>query len=222
LSKRRTDIGAVAIGVGTAEIAAGIVEIVVGTADTTVVGIAATGVTEGSAGSIVTVGAIVGGGATGFGFACGRSVSRRPIFGEDLSASRPILETAADLSKWLGKGSTVTLDSAVDRISNCGGDRRYSRGGVYICECGALPFVRRCNRRGNREVVVTEYERFRLTELVWQYVRSRSKLGCISVAAASKAVATVMPDCPVGAELEELIEEIALKDGHSLLLDAHQ
>ena len=69
---------------------------------------------------------------------------------------------------------------------------------------------------------MTEYERFRLTELVWQYVRSRSKLGCISVAAASKAVAAVMPDCPKGSELNELIEQIALKDGHSLLLDAHQ
>jgi hypothetical protein len=69
---------------------------------------------------------------------------------------------------------------------------------------------------------VTEYERFRLTDLVWQYVRSRSKLGCISVAAASKAIVTVMPGCPVGPELEELIEEIALKEGHSLLLDSHQ
>ncbi|MDW6020272.1 hypothetical protein SAZ10_00685 [Mesorhizobium sp. BAC0120] len=69
---------------------------------------------------------------------------------------------------------------------------------------------------------MTEYERFRLTELVRRMFVAARDWDAFRSLTLSKAVAAVMPDCPVGPELEGLIEEIALKDGRSLLLDAHQ
>jgi hypothetical protein len=57
---------------------------------------------------------------------------------------------------------------------------------------------------------MTEYERLRLNEVVEQYVRSRSRTGTM-----------VLPDCPLaGKELEDVILHAALRNGHSVYLDA--
>jgi hypothetical protein len=67
---------------------------------------------------------------------------------------------------------------------------------------------------------MTEYQRLRLQELVDQYVRSRSKAGAVSVAAACRAIRTVMPDCPLAEQdLEDQIFQAAMKHGHSVHLD---
>ena len=67
---------------------------------------------------------------------------------------------------------------------------------------------------------MTEYQRLRLRELVDQYVRSRSKCGSVSVAAACRAIRTVMPDCPLAEQdLEDQIFQAAMKHGHSVHLD---
>ena len=68
---------------------------------------------------------------------------------------------------------------------------------------------------------MTEYERLRLNEVVEQYVRSRSRTGTVSVAAATTAITTVLPDCPLaGKELEDVILHAALRNGRSVYLDA--
>jgi hypothetical protein len=74
-------------------------------------------------------------------------------------------------------------------------------------------------RVANWEVAMMEYQRLQLTELITQYVRTRSKLGAVSISAASDAVRRFMPNCPEGPEVEKLIADIALDNGHSLLLD---
>jgi hypothetical protein len=67
---------------------------------------------------------------------------------------------------------------------------------------------------------MTEYQRLRLQELVDQYVRSRSKAGAVSVAAACRAIRTVMPDCPLAEQdLEDQIFQAAMRHGHSVHLD---
>jgi hypothetical protein len=67
---------------------------------------------------------------------------------------------------------------------------------------------------------MTEYQRLRLQELVDQYVRSRSRAGSVSVAAACRAIRTVMPDCPLAEQdLEDQIFQAAMKHGHSVHLD---
>ena len=67
---------------------------------------------------------------------------------------------------------------------------------------------------------MTEYQNRRLRELVDEYIRSRSKVGSVSVAAASRAVTTVMGDCPLQeSELENLIAWRAIENGRSVLLD---
>jgi hypothetical protein len=70
------------------------------------------------------------------------------------------------------------------------------------------------------EAAVTEYQRLRLHELVDQYVRSRSRAGAVSIAAACKAIRAVTPDCPVtDQDLEDQIFQAAMKHGHSIHLD---
>ena len=67
---------------------------------------------------------------------------------------------------------------------------------------------------------MTEYQNRRLRELVDEYIRSRSKVGSVSVAAASRAVTTLMGDCPLQAgELENLIAWRAIENGRSVELD---
>ena len=63
---------------------------------------------------------------------------------------------------------------------------------------------------------MTEYQRLRLQELVDQYVRGRSKAGAVSVAAACKAIRTVMPDCPLAEQdLEDQIFQAAMRASDS-------
>jgi hypothetical protein len=67
---------------------------------------------------------------------------------------------------------------------------------------------------------MTEYQNRRLRELVDEYIRSRSKTGSVSVSAASRAVTTIMNDCPLEeGDLENLIAWRAIENGHSVLLD---
>ena len=67
---------------------------------------------------------------------------------------------------------------------------------------------------------MTEYQNRRLRELVDEYMRSRSKVGSVSVAAASRAVTSLMDDCPLEErDLENLIAWRAIENGHSVLLD---
>jgi hypothetical protein len=70
------------------------------------------------------------------------------------------------------------------------------------------------------EAAMTEYQRLRLHEIVDRYVRGRSRTGAVSVAAACKAVRTIMPDCPLGEQdLEDEIFQAAMKHGYSVHLD---
>jgi hypothetical protein len=67
---------------------------------------------------------------------------------------------------------------------------------------------------------MTEYQNRRLRELVDEYIRSRSKVGSVSVSAASRAVTTIMSDCPLeDRDLENMIAWRAIENGHSVLLD---
>ena len=67
---------------------------------------------------------------------------------------------------------------------------------------------------------MTENQNRRQRELVDQYIRSRSKVGSVSVAAASRAVTSLMDDCPLPEnELENLIAWRAIENGRSVLLD---
>jgi hypothetical protein len=67
---------------------------------------------------------------------------------------------------------------------------------------------------------MTEYQNRRLRELVDEYIRSRSKTGSVSVSAASRAVTTIMSDCPLADDdLENMIAWRAIENGHSVLLD---
>ena len=65
------------------------------------------------------------------------------------------------------------------------------------------------------------YEPRRLQALIEQYMESRaSGMSIISVAAASKALRTVMPDVPAGhAALGEMIAASAVKHGYAVSFD---
>jgi hypothetical protein len=68
---------------------------------------------------------------------------------------------------------------------------------------------------------VIKYHPVRLNELIDHYMETRSaKRSPISVAAATKALMTVMPDCLVeGLQLSNMIARSAVKHGHAVSFD---
>jgi hypothetical protein len=69
-----------------------------------------------------------------------------------------------------------------------------------------------------------KYHPVRLNELVEHYMDCRtSKVSAVSVAVASKAVKTVMPDCPLrDRELADLIATSAIRHGYAVSFDLKQ
>jgi hypothetical protein len=68
---------------------------------------------------------------------------------------------------------------------------------------------------------MTEYLQRRLSEVVEQYVLSRSKSSPLSVTKAIRAIRTVISDCPVlDQQLDEMIVEAALEAGHTVKFDS--
>ena len=65
-----------------------------------------------------------------------------------------------------------------------------------------------------------EYETLRFRTLVDQYMLTKKSQMVISIAAASKALLTVMPEFPAGdRELSELIAAAAVKHGYAVSFD---
>lgn len=66
-----------------------------------------------------------------------------------------------------------------------------------------------------------KYHPVRLNELIDHYMETRStRRSPVSVAAATKALMTVMPDCSVeGPQLSNMIARSAVKHGHAVSFD---
>ena len=71
------------------------------------------------------------------------------------------------------------------------------------------------------EAAMIKYHPVRLNELVDHYMESRSThASAVSLAAASRAIITEMPDCPLpDRELADLIALSAVKHGHAVSFD---
>jgi hypothetical protein len=69
-----------------------------------------------------------------------------------------------------------------------------------------------------------KYNSSRLNELIEYYLDSRStKLSAVSIDAASRAITTVMPDCPLhDRELADLIAAAAVRHGYAVSFDRVQ
>jgi hypothetical protein len=58
-----------------------------------------------------------------------------------------------------------------------------------------------------------------LNELIRQYVRSRTE-PAVSISSAARAIAAVMPDCPVaGRDFDNAVARMALAEGYAVVFD---
>lgn len=74
------------------------------------------------------------------------------------------------------------------------------------------------------DAAMIKYHPIRLNELVEHYMDCQSSNAtAISVAAASRAITMVMPDCPLpGRELADLIAAAAVRHGHAVNFDTER